>query len=148
MADTTGEEQEEQEEQGAQASEAERFHMLAARPTLRSIPWDPIPSVTPPDMEGAYDVFIMQSALQDVLEHTWGSSADETPFGLLAGDICEDPEDGTRFVQISGACPSQLPMVDGRIPPEAWEALSEDLEARGVDPRRTQEFAVTDFPKW
>ena len=89
MADTTGEQQ------------AERFHMLAARPTIKSIPWDPVPSVTPPEMEGAYDVFIMQNALESVLEHIWGASVDEAPFGLLAGDICEDPEDGTRFVLIS-----------------------------------------------
>ncbi|TFG62534.1 MAG: hypothetical protein E4H28_07540, partial [Gemmatimonadales bacterium] len=126
MADTTGK------QRGAKPSDAERFHMLAARPIVRSITWDPVPTVTPPEMEGAYDVFIMQSALEDVLEHVWGASANEAPFGLLAGDICEDPEDGTRFVQICGACPSRLPMVDGRIPPEAWEALSEDLEARGV----------------
>jgi hypothetical protein len=107
--------------------------MWAARPLLRSIRWDPVPPVTPPDMEGAYEVFIMQSALEELLTHLAHTDDGEFPFGLLAGDICEDPDEGTRYVQISGVCPSRVSLsADATIPPDAWEALQKDLEDRRV----------------
>ncbi|MFW6088365.1 MAG: hypothetical protein ACODAB_01350, partial [Gemmatimonadota bacterium] len=112
---------------------AERFHMWSARPLLRSIRWDPVPAVSPPELEGAYDVFIMQGALENLLDHVWSAAEGDTPFGLLAGDICEDPDDGTRYVLISAACRSRVSLSENAtILPEAWETLNKDLEEQRI----------------
>ena len=84
----------------------ERFHMWASRPLLRSILWTP----RGPDSEttGLYDVFITQSALASLLDHVRSAPEDERPFGLLAGDLCEDPDDESRYVLIREICRSRV----------------------------------------
>ena len=109
----------------------ERFHMWAPRPLLRSILWTP----RGPESDNAamYDVFITQSALASLLDHLRSAPEDERPFGLLAGDLCEDPDGESRYVLIREVCRSRVSLTgeDGdQIPATAWEALRIDAEGR------------------
>ena len=109
----------------------ERFHMWASRPLLRSILWTPRGADS--ETTGLYDVFITQTALASLLDHVRSAPEDERPFGLLAGDLCEDPDDESRYVLIREICRSRVSLngQDGdQIPASAWEELRIDAEGR------------------
>jgi hypothetical protein len=102
----------------------ERFHMWAPRPLLRSTLWTPRDPQS--DHEPLYQVFIAQSTLAAILRHLRDAAADERPFGLLAGDLCEDPDGGARYVLIRDVCRSNVSLTGGdgdQIPATAWEEL-------------------------
>ncbi|MCL7982948.1 MAG: hypothetical protein M8862_10525, partial [marine benthic group bacterium] len=109
----------------------ERFHMWAPRPLLRSTLWTPRGSDS--DHEPLYEVFIAQSTLASIIRHLRDAPEDERPFGLLAGDLCEDPDGGNRYVLIRDFCRSSVSLTDrdgDQIPATAWEDLRTAAEGR------------------
>ena len=119
-------------EEGRRAQHgADRFHIATPRPLIRSIPWLPTGIGAGEAGQDAYDVFITQRALGDILDHARRPSEDGRVFGILAGDLCEDLDDGRRYVLISGVCRAPVSLVEDssdQIPPEAWDALRAEGE--------------------
>ncbi len=110
----------------AESGSAERIHISVPRPLPRSIRWEPLDASPESGLEALYDVFITQGALRELLAHAGGSEDELHPFGLLAGDLCEDLDSGRKYVLISGVCPSPLPLHDDPqdlIPAESWDVL-------------------------
>ncbi|MFQ5888808.1 MAG: hypothetical protein ACE5JR_02010 [Gemmatimonadota bacterium] len=109
------------------------FHIWKPRPLLRSIHWTPIPSVPHSDRLGAYEVFFMQQALEDLLDHVWRTPLGEEPFGFLVGDLCEDPDAESRYVLVSTVVRSRLPFAEDsphQISAEARMALQLEVDRR------------------
>ncbi|MEN8145951.1 MAG: hypothetical protein ABFS14_13515, partial [Gemmatimonadota bacterium] len=97
----------------------------------RSVLWKPSSSPETESVEALYDVFITQKALAEVLRHVWDAGKGEQPFGLLAGDLCEDEDGGGKYVLISGACQSPVSLSSDPaqlIPAEAWQGLPKNAE--------------------
>ncbi|MFQ5890898.1 MAG: hypothetical protein ACE5JR_12770, partial [Gemmatimonadota bacterium] len=93
----------------------------------------PVPRVPPAKREGAYDVFIMQHALADLLDHVGSAPPGERPFGFLVGDLCEDLDAAVRYVLISTVCRSPVPFIEdsrSQITAEAWAALQRAADLR------------------
>ncbi|MGB5302905.1 MAG: hypothetical protein WBP17_07150, partial [Gemmatimonadota bacterium] len=111
---------------------AERVHISVPPPLPRSIAWEPTdaaPESGPP--QPLYDIFITQDALRQILAHAGGPDDGLQPFGLLAGDLCEDLDSGRKYVLVSGVCSSALPLLDDPhdlIPAEAWDTLRGSAE--------------------
>ena len=115
------------------ANTAERFHMWAPRPLLRSILWTPRGADAALVAGAPYDVFITQRALADLLDHVRSGADEGRPFGLLAGDLCEDSDGERRYVLVRGICRSRIPLASGDgdlIPATAWESLRGAAEGR------------------
>jgi len=105
---------------------AERVHISVPPPLPRSIAWEPTDVSPESDPQPLYDIFITQDALRQILAHAGGPDDGLQPFGLLAGDLCEDLDSGRKYVLISGVCSSPLPLLDDPqdlIPAEAWGTL-------------------------
>ena len=110
---------------------AERVHISVPPPLPRSIAWDPTDASPESDPQPLYDIFITQDALRQILAHAAGPDDGLQPFGLLAGDLCEDLDSGRKYVLISGVCSSPLPLLDDPhdlIPAEAWGTLRSSAE--------------------
>ena len=113
------------------SGKAERVHISVPPPLPRSIAWEPTDASPGSDPQPLYDVFITQDALRQILAHAGGPDDGLQPFGLLAGDLCEDLDSGRKYVLISGVCSSPLPLLDDPhdlIPAEAWETLRSSAE--------------------
>jgi hypothetical protein len=116
--------------------QTDAYHVWKPRPLLRSVHWKPVPAPPRESAAGAYDVFIEQRVLRAVHEQLWTAQPDETPFGFLIGDLCEDPDTTRRYVIVTRTMPSRFPLHEEgpeQIPQAALMAL--ELEAdrrRGV----------------
>ena len=104
----------------------ERVHISVPQPLPRSIAWESTSPSAADQARPLYDIFITQGALGQLLRHAAAGDGDDQPFGLLAGDLCEDLDSGRKYVLISGVCPSALPLLDDPldlIPADAWDGL-------------------------
>jgi len=119
----------------ARGGGADRVHISVPRPLPRSISWVPTDIPAEVGNEPIYDVFITQEALSQLLDHVREPTSDGRPFGLLAGDLCEDLDDGRRYVLIGGVCPSPVPLLDDPqdlIPADAWDTGCAEIWSDGT----------------
>lgn len=113
--------------------ETDAYHIWTPRPLLRSVYWKPDPP--PPDDSAppAYEIFLDQRAWTTMHEHVWQADVENTPFGYLIGDLCEDPNAGRRFVSITAALPARFNFDESereQISREATLALQLEVERR------------------
>lgn len=116
-----------------QQLETDAYHIWKPRPLLRSVHWRPVPATSREDAAGSYDVFVDQRVFRAMHQHVWNAAPDQNPFGFLAGDLCEDPDTGRRYVIISAAIPARFQLEesgDEQIPAQALVAMQLEVERR------------------
>ena len=109
------------------------YHIWKPRPMLRSVHWKPVPEVPRDAAAGSYDIFLDQRAFSSMHQHVWNAAPGERPFGFLAGDLCEDPDSGRRYLIVSAAIPSRFSMNEegpDQLPGEALVALQLEVDRR------------------
>jgi proteasome lid subunit RPN8/RPN11 len=116
--------------------EAEAYHIWTPRPLIRSVYWRPEEEPPRESVSGSYEVFVDQRAFTGMHDHVWHASFDESPFGYLVGDLCEDPTANRRFVIVTQVIPSRFPFREAdseQISGEASVAMQLEVERkRGV----------------
>ena len=118
---------------GDEQLETDAYHVWKPRPLLRSVHWKPVPAPPRDAGVGSYDVFVDQRVLRALHQHIWNAAPGESPHGFLVGDLCEDPDTGRRYVIVSAAVPSRLPMVEEgpeQIQGEALVAMQLEVDRR------------------
>ncbi|MGB5673063.1 MAG: hypothetical protein WBO43_00800 [Gemmatimonadota bacterium] len=118
---------------GDEQLETDAYHVWKPRPLLRSVHWKPVPAPSRDAGVGSYDVFVDQRVLRALHQHIWNAAPGESPHGFLVGDLCEDPDTGRRYVIVSAAVPSRLPMVEEgpeQIQGEALVAMQLEVDRR------------------
>jgi proteasome lid subunit RPN8/RPN11 len=116
--------------------DADAYHIWTPRPLIRSVYWRPEEEPPREAVSGSYEVFVDQRAFTAMHEHVWGAADDESPFGYLVGDLCEDPSANRRFVIVTQVIPSRFPFREKdaeQISGEASVAMQLEVERkRGV----------------
>ncbi|MCL7976592.1 MAG: hypothetical protein M8863_04720 [marine benthic group bacterium] len=116
--------------------DADAYHIWTPRPLIRSVYWRPEEEPPREAVSGSYELFVDQRAFTSMHEHVWGAGADESPFGYLVGDLCEDPTANRRFVIVTQVVPARFPFQEAQpeqISGEASVALKLEADRkRGV----------------
>ena len=113
--------------------DADAYHIWTPRPLIRSVYWRPEGEPPREAVAGSYEVFIDQRAFVAMHEHVWKAAADDSPFGYLVGDLCEDPSAGRRFIIVNQVVPSRFPFRENdpeQIGEEASVALQLEVERK------------------
>jgi hypothetical protein len=87
--------------------DADAYHIWTPRPLIRSVYWRPETEPPRDAVAGSYEVFIDQRAYGAMHAHVWGAGPDESPFGYLVGDLCEDPSASRRFIIVTQVIPTR-----------------------------------------
>jgi proteasome lid subunit RPN8/RPN11 len=112
--------------------DADAYHIWTPRPLIRSVYWRPEVEPAREAVAGSYEVFIDQRAFVAMHEHVW-TAADDSPYGYLVGDLCEDPSAGRRFIIVNQVVPSRFPFRENdpeQIGEEASVALKLEVERK------------------